>query len=383
MEPPNTMPGAARSLKRSEAPRLDREFFDHREQPAAFGTDPRDGLPRPISEATSDSTYVVPLSPATFICMGDHSAFTLPGQPDVRFEPSEVQTIAGDFFVGFDLAVERANGETSRVTFVAKPGPTHGFVQVEPLRRQCNHYVRQLTDTDNRPRGFMARFCTALRDESGEYQSLRDTALYACELRDPRDRESERALNEFDAKKIAEGRERSAQPEFDVDAALHAQAPERQVIASSEDPFPDQLYGQWDGGEPIDAPSPLALLLAPGGAVAALGWFALSIIQVESPGGWCVLSEAGAQTYLHSRNWLRGPCRFGWDRNLGIEWVEVDATFVGRSSDALDKWRRFKISAVKGIDREQVARMFGEHVAAAAREDQLSLLLKVQEQEQA
>ena len=102
-----------------------------------------------------------------------------------------------------------------------------GVCYVQPRRQACKHYVRQMTDfAANKDRKFIARFCTALRDESGEFLSLRDGLMYACDLRDPRERTSERLLDDFDAQKIAEGRERTSEAnetEFDVDAALREQ----------------------------------------------------------------------------------------------------------------------------------------------------------------
>ena len=50
------------------------------------------------------------------------------------------------------------------------------------------------------------RVCTAQRGKSGEFVSLRDQQVLACEHRTPRDFVSEARLRQFDAARVAEGR---------------------------------------------------------------------------------------------------------------------------------------------------------------------------------
>lgn len=92
-------------------------------------------------------------------------------------------------------------------------------VAVEPRRRPCVHYRRQLSDHqgDHTHRS-LNRYCLAMRDENGEFVSMRDARLYACELREPRDFTSQRLIDAFDQKTIAQARQEHE--EFDVDAAL-------------------------------------------------------------------------------------------------------------------------------------------------------------------
>lgn len=95
-------------------------------------------------------------------------------------------------------------------------------MEVEPVRPQCRHYARQATDfQDESDHMFMARVCTARRDDGGEFLSLRDTQMFACELRSPFDATSAQRLESFDAAKIELGKQRAARGDvFDVDQAL-------------------------------------------------------------------------------------------------------------------------------------------------------------------
>ena len=221
--PPRTLP----EQSRAEKPRLTAEVFEHREQRAAYGTDPTDALPRQVAETSYDQTYVPPLSPETLVCMADARYFRLLSHPDprtadrelARFTVDEVQCADGRYWVPYQAALARVGEEDhSLVSF----NPQTGLCAVYPLRYACKHYLRQLTDFEGDPeRKFLARFCTALRDSNGEYQSLRDTIVYACELRDPRDATSARMLDDFDTQLVQLGRERTApEHEFDVDAEL-------------------------------------------------------------------------------------------------------------------------------------------------------------------
>ncbi len=92
-------------------------------------------------------------------------------------------------------------------------------IVVEPLRRPCANYRRQLTDHqgDHEHRS-LNRYCTAVRDENGEFVALRDSRLYACELRAPADPITEKLLDAFDQEAVAKARKQDE--EFDVAGAL-------------------------------------------------------------------------------------------------------------------------------------------------------------------
>ena len=82
--------------------------------------------------------------------------------------------------------------------------------QVTPKRLPCVHYVRQMVQFEHNPEVKMiARLCSARRDRQGAFMSVRDRAVWACDMRNPPDLESQRLLDEFDEKKLKEGRERT------------------------------------------------------------------------------------------------------------------------------------------------------------------------------
>jgi hypothetical protein len=67
---------------------------------------------------------------------------------------------------------------------------------------------------------FVARLCTARRDDGGEFLSLRDAQVFACDLREPREATGAHRMDTFDASKIELGRKRREEEGFDVDQAL-------------------------------------------------------------------------------------------------------------------------------------------------------------------
>jgi hypothetical protein len=78
---------------------------------------------------------------------------------------------------------------------------------VEPQRPQCEYYRRVMTDFEgNAEHQQVERVCAAQRTEAGEYTSLSDTRVFACEHRSPRDFVSEERLRRFDEKRIEEGK---------------------------------------------------------------------------------------------------------------------------------------------------------------------------------
>lgn len=79
------------------------------------------------------------------------------------------------------------------------------LLRVEPIRRECVHYVRQIEPpapsdvvTGKLKRGWMNRYCAARRSTSGAFMVLTNRAMSACSLRDPYDAESQARLDEFD-----------------------------------------------------------------------------------------------------------------------------------------------------------------------------------------
>ena len=92
---------------------------------------------------------------------------------------------------------------------------------VGPVRPQCLFYRRVLTDLEGDDTAKSCeRSCSAQRTESGEFAALRDTRVYACEFREPRDFVSLERLREFDRKAMVKVAEQTK--ELDIEAALAA-----------------------------------------------------------------------------------------------------------------------------------------------------------------
>jgi hypothetical protein len=355
-QPPVTIPGEESGLARADAPPITREVFDHTEQKAAYGFDNVDAMPRPVSETTSDDTTVLPLHPDTFVCMADYRKFSLRDDAAkllVEFAPTEVKRTGGQFGVPYGVAIAKAGAESAHL--IALDVRT-GLVLVEPARRQCKHYVRQLVDFSGRRRSFVARMCTALRDESGEYQSLRDTGVYACELRDPPEDAGTRELDDFDSKKIAEGALRDEVATiFDVDAALVKQPLEKQLIGSW---LPRDAIAEHDPKMRTDSG-----LLIRGETAPRL--LALNMLRTNK-GAWMVMGSNEVRTCAHSRHW---PAIVRSDEYLFVMYDEA-----GRHL-----YRVIKADA--NYPREQAIEAFGPDVAARIQHEHV-VLLTIERQEQ-
>jgi len=151
-------------LQDLEGPRLDDPLYEENAKPLMPGTDPEDGLPRMIPMTKLEDAESVPLTPKSFVCMAHK---------------------------------EEVDG------------------QLMELRPKCEHYVRQLIPWKDDPdHMFCRRTCTAMKNEEGEYISLNDQAIYACELRTPRDPSSEEALDVFDAKIMAKQKQQDQEEEL-------------------------------------------------------------------------------------------------------------------------------------------------------------------------
>jgi hypothetical protein len=221
-------------------------------RPDPIGVDPIDGLPRPMIEV--HQPFAPPLSTSTLCCMANTSSFALrdshgdvvleiPASAVSRFPDGKWRAslaVLAEIIAGPESTemVERMDDEQARTRVLSKAeafavrwlssrgariAPSvRELVEVEPIRPVCRHYARQLTDIqDDAETMFVARVCTARRDSGGEFLSLRDAAVFACDLREPYDQESSSRLDAFDEAKIELGKNRVKDQEaFDVDAAL-------------------------------------------------------------------------------------------------------------------------------------------------------------------
>lgn len=246
-------------------PRMQDEIYQaFKNEPTPVGIDPVDGLPRQTVPHSLKVALAPALAPETMVCMGDVSSFVLVnnfGDALATFEPHEVECAPnGRYRARTQLAYERCKASVTvrRALELAK---SHGddvtdekspfvflaailqtvvgtvitidWVTVEPLRPPCKHYARQLTDFEDPDAKMIMRLCTVRRTDEGEFVSLRDTVVYACELRSPRDPITEQQLTSFDDNLVRLGRQRKQEESetFDVDAALNEQAQQVAAVA--------------------------------------------------------------------------------------------------------------------------------------------------------
>lgn len=214
-----------------------------------------DGMPKPnLPPPKSD---IPALSTETLVCMGDYSSFVLRdhfGDVIAEFAPAEVERSPhGHWRARYELVLERskmrierwrkrhaeamkdpavqAHGHDLRASSdrlllgmmlsqsadIANKTPmvSYEWVEVEPVRSECKHYVRQLGQADYNPEiEKVFRLCSARRTTEGAFMSVSDRAVWACAMREPRDLVTEKRLDDFDAKKIQEGTERVYLPMF-------------------------------------------------------------------------------------------------------------------------------------------------------------------------
>lgn len=147
-----------------------------------------DGLPTQVAPQSGKSD-IPPLSVETLVCMGDFSEFVSRNTERERFLPEDV---------------ERGEDGIWRVTRSDRKG-----ILVEPIRPPCQHYVRQMTQLPENPENrLILRLCSARRTTEGAFMSVSNMAMWACSMRSPRDLNSEQLLDDFDTKKVEEGRTR-------------------------------------------------------------------------------------------------------------------------------------------------------------------------------
>lgn len=211
-----------------------------------------DGLPSVVAEEEGEAD-APPLSPGTLICMGVFDEFVLRDEQRkivLRFPKESVeQHPDGAWRIPFATAVElfqkslsaeeqdrtrawaREPDEPtpepdreifSRALVRRLPGGSLSgtfagdWLNVKPIRPPCRHYVRMRSQFElNAKHDVVYRLCAARRTTEGTFMTVRDRKVTACDMREPRDLESEgKFLDAFDAMKIQQGRERTMLPMF-------------------------------------------------------------------------------------------------------------------------------------------------------------------------
>lgn len=150
-----------------------------------------DGLP---TQATMSGSHIPPLSTETLVCMEDLSSFVRRdsyGNILRKFSPEEVERVPSG-------------------VYLTKVGVLEGGqMSVQPIRPRCQHYVRQLGMFEHNPEGKVhLRLCSARRTTEGTFMTLRDSAMWACSMRNPRDLASEALMDNFDLEKVEQGKHR-------------------------------------------------------------------------------------------------------------------------------------------------------------------------------
>jgi hypothetical protein len=192
------------------------------------GFDPQDGLPR-VASSSWEQHLAPALDPETLVCMEDTSQYVARdagGRIVATFAQAEVSDgPKGGKAVARATLLSRLEQPTSALRFALGYllDSDKSMVAVEPIRPKCRYYARQIIDFPGEAGHIMVRrFCRANRTDEGEYESVREALVYACELRDPLDVLTEKKIHEFDAERIRLGRVRKAESRtsFDVSAEL-------------------------------------------------------------------------------------------------------------------------------------------------------------------
>jgi hypothetical protein len=175
-----------------------------------------DGMPTigPI-----DPDYAPPLSPENMVCMGDTSKFVVRdsfGYIQAEFPPDRVERTPSGFYVTTLVEADWDKEDRLRAAGI-KRCACGDRIPVEPIRPKCQHYVRkQMPMEEAHDHRYVYRLCSARRTTEGTFMSVGNTAVWACSMREPRDMVSEKILDDFDALKVQEGRNRTYHSIFDA-----------------------------------------------------------------------------------------------------------------------------------------------------------------------
>lgn len=216
--------------------RIDDEIYQHvPDNPADWAEYhmAEDGMPKPTTP--TKMPFAPPLSPDTLCCIADTRSFVVRNRwREIMLEvvPGAVQRAEdGRYWIPTGLAVQIVSEKRGLLGLFEIARAIRGNrTLVEPFRPQCIHFVRQMSDfQDEDEHAFLTRLCTARRDDGGEFLGLRDTQMFACDLREPFDAKGTKRCDMFDENKIILGRERIEKGElWDVDAALDGAVDEAQ-----------------------------------------------------------------------------------------------------------------------------------------------------------
>lgn len=184
-----------------------------------------DGMPKPASGLGAIGSA---LSRQNFVCMADTSAFVVRDRrgkiltkiaasvvthrDDGRYDAPLDEVVLGAFGQGGVLGAMRL------LVSLERDGSR---AICEPIRRECRHMGRMLTDQGVATDGILhSVFCTARRDDGGEFMSLMDVRMDACNLRDPVHPRSLHLLARYSEKQLSVAAERAADETFDIETEI-------------------------------------------------------------------------------------------------------------------------------------------------------------------
>jgi hypothetical protein len=200
--------GEADPFVEKEDPEAGDSFDLHTELTEAFGepklayeggeyTQATGELPKPLDDGDVADAHAPPFLRENQCCIADRSAFVTRSERGVitrTFKPEEV-TLDPDG------------------TYRVLDADGHIVAEVEPLRRECEHFVRQLTPPTPTERltgvkkGWVRRYCAARRSTAGAFLEMTDSHMGACSMRKPFDAATAQILDDFDD--TLEGRSRN------------------------------------------------------------------------------------------------------------------------------------------------------------------------------
>lgn len=210
-----------------ERTRVGSEIHRHPLVPqTGVGTDPQDGMPRISSAVSMEDSKAPPLEPDTFVCMGDESVFVIAdqwGEPLIRLERGRARRFMWpDGRNGWLASLSEKEREQAHLPICVTGSGDQWWFEVHPLRAQCEHYRRVMVDFEGdhqSPIRLVERSCAAQVSETGEFMSLGNTRVHACEHRSPRDFVSEERLRKFDQAQV-DAAKKIEEPAWDPEAAL-------------------------------------------------------------------------------------------------------------------------------------------------------------------
>ena len=188
-------------------------------EPIALGIDPVDGMPKPI-DGDMSAAFAHPFTYESQLCIEDNRTWVEVFREDLalspawgssryivrsrfgddgrerereRYRPEQVEHRWGKTLVHTDATSSRPSGNAD----------VPRYRLVRPIRERCKYYKRQVTPLKNDPdKQYCHRLCTIRRSNGGAFMTINDTAIFACDFRDPPDPDSTARQNAIDEGKL-------------------------------------------------------------------------------------------------------------------------------------------------------------------------------------